>query len=29
MNTNELIEAEDKYFITFARQPIILDHGKV
>ena len=29
MNTNELIEAEDKYFInTFARQPIVLDHGK-
>ena len=29
MNTNELIEAEDKYFInTFTRQPIVLDHGK-
>ena len=30
MNTNELIEAEDKYFInTFARQPIVLDHGGI
>ena len=28
MNTKELMEAEDKYFVnTFTRQPIILDHG--
>lgn len=28
MNTKELIEIEDKYFInTFTRQPIVLDHG--
>ena len=29
MNTKELIEAEDKYFVnTFTRQPIVLDHGE-
>lgn len=29
MNTQELIKAEDKYFInTFTRQPIVLDHGE-
>ena len=28
MNTKELIEIEDNYFInTFTRQPIVLDHG--
>ncbi|MBR0370794.1 MAG: acetylornithine transaminase [Methanobrevibacter sp.] len=29
MNTKELIEIEDNYFInTFTRQPIVLDHGE-
>ncbi|MCQ2972994.1 MAG: aspartate aminotransferase family protein [archaeon] len=29
MNTQELIDIEDKYFInTFTRQPIVLDHGE-
>ena len=29
MNSKELMEAEDKYFInTFTRQPIVLDHGE-
>ncbi len=29
MNTEELIKAEDEYFInTFTRQPIVLDHGE-
>lgn len=29
MNTKELIETEDEYFInTFTRQPIVLDHGE-
>ena len=28
MNTKEIIDIEDKYFInTFTRQPIVLDHG--
>lgn len=29
MNTKELMEAEDEYFVnTFTRQPIVLDHGE-
>lgn len=29
MNTEELIKAEDEYFVnTFTRQPIVLDHGE-
>lgn len=29
MNSQEIIETEDKYFInTFTRQPVVLDHGK-
>lgn len=29
MNTKELIESEDEYFVnTFTRQPIVLDHGE-
>lgn len=29
MNTKELIEAEDEYFVnTFTRQPVVLDHGE-
>lgn len=29
MNTKEIIKAEEDYFVnTFARQPIVLDHGK-